>query len=379
MAHSAFKKTGFALIFITLLSCGGGNDPEPDPGTDLDRTPMLINWVDNIIIPSYDNFNVKLTAFTDASNAFTNNPTTETLGAFRSAWVEAYVQWQKTELVEVGPGETHAIRNFINIYPADVAGITANFDNPTANLAVPAAYPRQGFPAFDFLINGIADTDAAIIELYTTDANAAKRIAYVKRITERMDSLIATVIAEWKGGYRETFISKTGLDIGTPTSSMVNNYVLHYERYIRTGKVGIPSGALTSSGGTKYPDKVEAYYKGDLSATLAKTAHQAAIDFFNGRNVNTGAEGPSFKTYLDALGAKDATSGTSLSTLINTQFAAAKAKLELLDDDFSFQVQNNNQEMLDAFTEMQKAVRMLKVDMTSAMSITITYTDNDGD
>jgi hypothetical protein len=160
---------------------------------------------------------------------------------------------------------------------------------------------------------------------------------------------------------------------------MVNNYVLHYERYIRTGKVGIPSGALTSSGGTKYPEKVEAYYKGDLSATLAKTAHQAAVDFFNGKNVNTGAEGPSFKTYLDALGAKDVTSGTPLSALINTQFTVAKAKLDLLDDSFSDQVQNNNQEMLDAFTEMQKAVRMLKVDMTSAMSITITYTDNDGD
>jgi hypothetical protein len=28
---------------------------------------------------------------------------------------------------------------------------------------------------------------------------------------------------------------------------------------------------------------------------------------------------------------------------------------------------------------MQAATRMLKVDMTSAMSITITFTDNDGD
>ena len=35
--------------------------------------------------------------------------------------------------------------------------------------------------------------------------------------------------------------------------------------------------------------------------------------------------------------------------------------------------------MIDTYNELQKAVRMLKVDMTSAMSITITYTDNDGD
>jgi hypothetical protein len=35
--------------------------------------------------------------------------------------------------------------------------------------------------------------------------------------------------------------------------------------------------------------------------------------------------------------------------------------------------------MVDVYTEMQKLVRMLKVDMTSALSVTITYTDNDGD
>ncbi len=46
---------------------------------------------------------------------------------------------------------------------------------------------------------------------------------------------------------------------------------------------------------------------------------------------------------------------------------------------FIEEVQTNNQAMKDVYTEMQKAVRLLKVDMTSAMSITITYTDNDGD
>jgi len=43
------------------------------------------------------------------------------------------------------------------------------------------------------------------------------------------------------------------------------------------------------------------------------------------------------------------------------------------------EILSNNQSMIAVFTEMQKVVRMLKVDMTSAMSITITYTDNDGD
>ena len=131
--------------------------------------------------------------------------------------------------------------------------------------------------------------------------------------------------------------------------------------------------------GTPYPEKVEAYYKRDISKSLVKTAHQAVIDFFNGKSINGGAEGPSLKSYLDGLDAKDASSGTLLSTIINNQFSTINDKVDELSSDFYNQIQTNNQAMVDVYTNMQTEVRYLKVDMTSAMSITITYTDNDGD
>ena len=192
-----------------------------------------------------------------------------------------------------------------------------------------------------------------------------------------MSSLLAAVMNDWNGAYRETFISKTGLDIGSSMSLMVNGFVLHYERFIRSGKFGIPSGAMLN--GVVSPEKVEAFYIKDLSLTLAKTAHQAYVDFFNGKSTKTGTEGPSFKTYLNALNAKDAATGKTLSELLNAQFDAGKSKLDLLKPNLYEEVKTNNQAMINVYNEMQKAVRMLKVDMTSAMSITITYTDNDGD
>ena len=64
---------------------------------------------------------------------------------------------------------------------------------------------------------------------------------------------------------------------------------------------------------------------------------------------------------------------------INAQFDASKKKLDALKPNLYEEVKTNNQAMKDTYSEMQKSVRMLKVDMTSAMSITITYTDNDGD
>ncbi|MFZ6009331.1 MAG: imelysin family protein [Bacteroidota bacterium] len=366
------------LLVVFLFSCSGSNEPSP-ADNEKDRQPILIHWVDNIIVPSYDNFKVKFDVMKGMADTFVATPTTTTLTELRAAWVEAYIEWQKVEMFEFGPADQFTIRNFFNIYPTDVAGIDANINNPTVNLNLPDAYARQGFPALDYLLNGVAADDAQIVAYYTTGGDGVKRLAYVKRLTDRMNTLIGSVIAGWKGSYRDTFISKTGLDIGSSMGIVVNAYVLQYERYIRSGKIGIPCGSTLVTNGTPYPEKVEAYYKKDISLVLAKTAHQAIADFFNGIHANSTTDGPSFKSYLDALEAKDVTSGTLLSDIINQQYGTIKSNLNLLMPDLSQQIQTNNQLMIDTYTSMQKAVRLLKVDMASAMSITITYTDNDGD
>ena len=110
-----------------------------------------------------------------------------------------------------------------------------------------------------------------------------------------MDTLLSNVVAEWNGAYRDTFVASTGLDIGSSMGAVVNAYVLYYERYIRSGKIGIPAGIIGTMVGTPYPEKVEAYYKRDISKSLVKTAHQAVIDFFNGKSINGGTEGPSLE------------------------------------------------------------------------------------
>lgn len=368
----------FALTLIFAACGGNGSEPSPADNTK-DRKLILTHWMDNIIIPSYGNFRVVFDVMLEKADAFTNAPDQTTLTALRQAWVNAYTEWQKVELFEVGPADKYTLRNFFNIYPTDVNGLLSNINNPSVNLDLPATYAQQGFPALDYLINGVGSDDASIVAYYTTDADASKRINYLKGITTRMNTLLTNVISEWNGAYRDTFINKTGLDIGSSTGLVVNAYVLYYERHIRSGKIGIPSGAAIGSTGTPYPEKVEAYYKKDLSLTLAKTAHQAAMDFFNGKHVNSEEEGPSFKSYLDALGSKDAATGTMLSEIINNQFNTITEKLNQLSPSLYDQIQTDNQQMVDTYSAMQALVRMLKVDMTSAMSVTITYTDNDGD
>jgi hypothetical protein len=383
--HFAFKNMkslkcvfGVCVLFfvIQLTGCDNESEPSTDDNTK-DRQAILENWADNIIIPSYGNFKVKFDMMHAKAEAFQVNPNETTLGEFRSAWVDAYTEWQKVELFQFGPAEQFALRNYFNIYPTNTVTIQNNINNPSASLETAASYSSQGFPALDYMINGLGADDAAIVAAYTNETEGPKRLAYLERLTVRMSTLITSVMNQWIDSYRDTFITKTSLDIGSSTGIVVNSYIMQYEQYVRSGKVGIPAGIFSSS--VPLPEKVEALYKKDISKTLALTAHQAAQDFFNGKSVTSGAEGPSFKSYLDALGAKDETTGTALSTVINTAFDEAEGKINVLSQNFYTESTANTSAMVDAYTSMQKVVRLLKVDMSSAMSITITYVDSDGD
>lgn len=380
MYRFKFKQIG--LVFILVLSvyaCSKKKGAEPKPeNSSIDRKALLTYIADEMIIPSYANFKTKFDLMLIKSAAFTTAPTTISLAEFRAAWVSAYLEWQKIELIDIGPAQVQTIRAFFNIYPTNVANINVGINSGDVNLDLPVTYSQQGFPALDYLINGLANNDNDIVAFYTTNTDAAKRVAYLKKITTQMNTIFTKVYTPWTtGGYREEFINKSGTDASSSLALLVNGYVLNYERYIRSGKFGIPSGAMLN--GVVSAEKVEAVYKKDISLALAKAAQQASVDFFYGKSVKTGTEGQSFKTYLDALNAKDSKTGVKLSQVIIDQFAATATKLNLLSENLNSEVKTNNQKMIDVYTEMQKSVKLLKVDMTSAMSITITYTDNDGD
>lgn len=370
---------GFILLLLVVFACSKKETPETEKsGNSIDRKAMLVNIADNMVIPAYDNFKTTFDVLQVKTDAFASNPTKTALTELRTAWVNSYLDWQKVELFEFGPAERYILRSHFNIYPANEAVINANISSGTSNLDLPSNFNAQGFPALDYLINGLGASDDAILQNYTTGAGAAQRIAYLKKILAQMNTVFTQVHGDWKGAYRETFINSTGVDASSSTSTMVNGIVHNYERSVRTGKFGIPSGIMLN--GTLSPEKVEAYYKKDISLTLAKTAHQAAVNFFNGIGFKTGTEGPSLKTYLNALSAVDSKTQSQLTQAINNQYTVTTQRLNSIPtENLSSLVQSNNQLMIDIYTEMQKSVRMLKVDMTSAMSITITYTDNDGD
>ncbi|MEZ5015954.1 MAG: imelysin family protein [Flavipsychrobacter sp.] len=366
--------TGLLIVLATTIitSCSK-KEENKNSSNDLDRKPMLEHYANNYIIPAYADMTQKLNALKTSVAAFTTTPNATTLGALRTSYRTAYITWQKVDMLEFGPGADATLRNFINIYPASTTKVNDNISSNSYDLEAFGNKDAQGFPALDYLINGAASTDQLIVDQYTTDPQANNRKQYLLAIANKMLEKVTNVSNTWSN-YKDDFINNTGIDVSSSLTVMVNGYVQYYERNLRAGKIGLPVGAMT---GFASPQIVEAYYMPELSKELALTALNAIKDFYTGKGYN-GTNGASMQSYLAALGTKD-NDGSLIADVVVKEIDEAITALQNLNTTILNGVQNNRTEVLEIYEQLQDVVPLLKVDMVSAFSISITYVDNDGD
>ncbi|WP_340157779.1 imelysin family protein [uncultured Maribacter sp.] len=374
------KIIGILCVLALVWACS--NDSETDDSVIVDpveevsfeRSTMLVNWADNIIIPSYQAFTADMDDLLNTFNTFKADVNEGNLIALRASWLNAYKSWQHVEMFEIGPAESVGFQLNMNIYPTDNEKIDGFIVNGSYDLSLSSNRSAKGFPALDYLLNGLGDTDADILAFYNGD-NKEAYLQYTEDVLMDMQSLTETVVSDWTNGYRDTFVANDGASSTASVDRMVNDYIFYYEKYLRAGKMGIPLGVFS---GSTLPRNVEAYYEATISNELFLEGLSAVQDFFNGNHFNSSTQGESLASYLDALNTLK--NGEDLSTLINDQFNTAKNMVLDLSA-FRAEIENSNPptSMLLAYDEVQKAVPMLKVDMVSAMSISIDFVDADGD
>jgi len=365
----------FGFIAVLIACSSSDNDEAETVNNNYDRTALLTNWADHIIIPAYQNYQEKVNTLSTDAAAFTASPTTATLQTLRASWLEAYKSYQYVALYNLGKAQDISFKEMSNTYPIDKPGIDANIASGNYNLSLFSNFTRQGFPGLDYLINGLGANDTQIIAYYTTDSNAAKYKTYLTDVVAKMKSNADAVVADWTGAYRAAYISNNGTSVSSSVSKTTNSFVKSFERDIRSGKVGFPAGEFSNN--VPRPTDVEAYYKKDVSKILLNAAVTAAKDFFNGKYFNAAGSGEGLKSYLDYVNA--VRNGQKLSDIINTQFALVETTNNLLSDNFIDQINTDNQKMHNAFTTMQQNLVYLKLDMMQALNITIDYVDGDGD
>jgi predicted lipoprotein len=359
----------FFVLITTMYACSSSEEIAPTITDSFDRSAMLTNIADNIMIPAYDDFNTKMSTLKTVAETFTTTPNQTNLEALRTSWFTAYKSWQHIEMFDIGKAEELQFKFYMNIYPVTVNDIEDNIINGSYDLNSVNNQDAQGFPALDYLLHGLADSDTAILEKYTIAENNDNHKTYLLAILNQMNTLTTSVISDFKA-QRNSFVTSTENTATSSVNKLINDYIFYYEKGLRANKFGIPAGIFSA---TSLPEKVEGHYKNDVSKALALEALTAVQNLFEGKHYNAATTGLSLKDYLVKLNRTDIAAGVS------NQMKIAEIQVQSLENSFAIQINTDNTAMTRSYDELQKAVILLKVDMLQTFNVSVDYVDADGD
>jgi predicted lipoprotein len=99
--------------------------------------------------------------------------------------------------------------------------------------------------------------------------------------------------------------------------------------------------------------------------------------YMNGQSYLDNNEGIGLDDYMDHVGATYG--NNNLSNKINNQINEVLNSLLAVNDPLSNEILTNKEDVTICYSKLQELVPLMKVDMTSALGVLITYQDNDGD
>jgi predicted lipoprotein len=338
---------------------------------DFDRGAMLNNWAENIIIPAYENYTNKLEDLRSDVVVFSDTPNQINLEKVRTSWLGAYIAWQKVALFQIGKAEVLRLRDYTNTYPLDAVGVENNIASDSFDLSLSTEMNKQGFPALDYLLNGVKDSDLEILNVY--DNTSYKN--YLRAVVTRLEDMALSVLQDWKTSYKSIFVANECSSATASVDKLTNDFIFNFEKHIRVAKIGKPIGFFTN---TPVPEAVEAFYKKDVSKELFVVAIQASRDFFSGKHFNSDTEGISLKSYLTDLNIKTVTE-KSVSEEILERMDKALSTANGLENNFYDQIIADRDAFVAMRKELHSVVEVLKTNMIAALKIKADFNDTDGD
>jgi predicted lipoprotein len=382
-----------ALLIIQSCKKSGCTDPEAlnynidaqkDDNSclyeDYDKLSLLTNLADNYIIPSLDAYKSKIVTLNIHVDSFITNPSISNLTLIRTNWEDALLNWQDIGFLDFGPSEYILLRKQTNTFPIDTTELNNSITLADWNLGYVSSYDSKGLQALDYLLFKPGHTDNELITYFQNNENARN---YLKALTEDLNQNINYVTNEWIT-YSEDFINDFEVTTsnlstnsqGSSISNIINALCLHYEFYVRRGKVGLPLGVFNGFSQLELPELVECYYSGKSTQNLVRSVNSLR-KYVTGSSYLNNDNGLGLDDYMDFVNAEQ--NSQQLSTVIDNQFLTILEELNNINGPLSEEIINNKSQITQTYQELQQLVPYMKVDMTSALGVLITYQDNDGD
>ena len=190
-----FKKIIYSILVIfVIVSCSSDNEDEIDKVPQFDRSSILKNYADNIIIPRYNDFKAELNNLEIAVNNFTQTPNSSNFDQLHDMWLVTYKKWQYVEMFNIGKAEEIMYFNTINTYPIDEQRIKENISSQKFDLRNSNDWSCQGLSGVDYMLHGVGISKEEVIQQYKDDSNYGN---YLKNLLTIMTSNTADIVQDW--------------------------------------------------------------------------------------------------------------------------------------------------------------------------------------
>ena len=376
----AFLKFGLLSLLTVSIIVASCTKEDPVPmGPDDDDMPvdttdnevvevnilnLLTNQVNEVIIPTCENYQVKMNDLFSEVEGFVDNIDGTGLVSVKSAYLEAYLAYQAVAVHDYYATANVDLVNTTNLYPVDVNLLNELIENGSYNFNTTAQQRANGFPALDYMLYGVDD-------VVSTFSNDPKRVQFLLELVNAMKDKADSLVDRWTGSLKENFINNGGVELGSSVSVQLNNILIYYEDHIRGNKVGLPIG-LSGPNDTPIdpdPTKIEAYYQAlqegnnNISLTLLRAAIEEMEDIYLG-TTSSGEDGISYEDLLLDKGQE------SLDTDIKAQFQA-------IYDQINSRSSISGDENL--YNSIQALVTLYKSDLFPVLNVQDADGSNDGD
>lgn len=363
------QKALILIAFSLIISCQKKEEKKED--NNFNRSKLLIQAADNIIVPSYNYATLDAWDLQQVVDEFVKTQDEDHLAIAQFKWMNAATNWQGASMFNFGPGGEMGLNKSVNEEVATFPVSSLKIENYIqTNDTSFNNFDRdsRGFFAIEYLLFGSNLTRDELIKEF---AKNPFRALYLRACVNKLTKQLEQVNNAWKGDFSSQFKSNTGTDIGSSISLYYNEYLKSFEN-LKNFKFGIPLG-LRPGQTSIDPDKVEAYYSG-ASLQLAK-AHWSMLKLIWEGKGYLSEDGIGFKEHLSSI-----EGGNALIKSTQLQMAAIDSAFNSLPNKpLSKAIVEDFEKVNAVHTELQKMTRFLKSDLSSLIGVAVTYSSGDGD
>lgn len=215
MYNNKMKKNYFyvaalaAGLSLGMVSCGDDDENNDAVVEVLDMdvlNPIVNNYADAVVMPTYKALVEKNTALYNAVNALCEAPSDELFAVAAEAWLDAREPWETSEAFLFGPVDALGLDPNMDSWPLDQAGIenilkSGNWgalewsDDSEAE----AAQGVRGFHTLEYLL--WKDGQPRTVEDADYKANAASWCNYMKAVANLLKKDAEELYAAWNESY----------------------------------------------------------------------------------------------------------------------------------------------------------------------------------